>query len=216
MAFFFTYWNGSKVERIFVSMAPMQKPENEDETHFGAVAHVEHLKAVLAMYGKSLDNVSFLVGDNCSVNKKFAKLLKIPLVGCALHRLNLAVEKLFETEKIADLLKIVKTFMQGLKSLKNTAIMRQYLHEDDYLTPLFPNATRWLSTFMMLERFLILYQLVLGLPLVDVEFPTPNVYSDAKELRDKLVRVHSTMIAAQSDDDSNDLALIRALFDRKC
>lgn len=214
-AIFATFWNGSKVEKLFLSMAPMLKPENEDEADFGAEAHVAYFRDILQMYGKTLKSVDFLVGDNCSVNKKIARLMKIPLIGCALHRLNLAVEKLFETEEIATLLKIVKEFMSGLRSLKNANVMRSHLHELDLRSPLLPNATRWLSWFNTLDSFIVLYQLVLPLTLVDCEKPSPDVFNKVLVLKEKLDRIHSTMIHAQSDSDNNDMAMIRALFDSK-
>ncbi|EGZ13114.1 hypothetical protein PHYSODRAFT_407182, partial [Phytophthora sojae] len=58
-----------------------------------ADAHVEMFKKVLEVYNKTLDMVGFLVGDNCNTNLSIATKMGVPLVGCASHRLNLAVKK---------------------------------------------------------------------------------------------------------------------------
>lgn len=203
------------VEKLFLAMAPMQKPENEADAGFGAAAHVEYFKGILSMYEKTIDCIDFIIGDNCSVNKKVAKTLKIPLIGCAAHRLNLAVEKLFEEEDIAALLETVKTFMCDLRTLRNSLIMRTLLHEHDYRRPVMSNETRWLSTFDMLRSFLKLYLLVVPLPLVDVTIPTLDCYSKVSTLVAKLTNIESTMIQIQSNDPRMDMAMVRALFDRK-
>ena len=56
-----------------------------------AVDHIEHIEKVLESYGKKMDNILCLVGDNCSVNKSMSRILDIPLIGCASHKFNLAV-----------------------------------------------------------------------------------------------------------------------------
>jgi hypothetical protein len=58
----------------------------------GATEHRDFIEATLEINEKSLDDVLFLVGDNCSTNLALAELCGIPLVGCASHRLNLAVQ----------------------------------------------------------------------------------------------------------------------------
>ncbi len=49
------------------------------------------MEFVLNMFGKSMDNVVALVGDNCSVNTSLSKQANTHFVGCASNRLNLAV-----------------------------------------------------------------------------------------------------------------------------
>jgi hypothetical protein len=56
-----------------------------------AVDQIEHIEKVLESYGKKLDNILCLVGDNCSVNKSMSWILDIPLIGWASHKFNLAV-----------------------------------------------------------------------------------------------------------------------------
>jgi hypothetical protein len=58
-----------------------------------ATDHLEHVEKVLESYGKTLENILYLVGDNCSVNQSMARILGVPLIGCASHKFNLAVRQ---------------------------------------------------------------------------------------------------------------------------
>ena len=49
-------------------------------------------------YGKNKTNVICLVGDNCSVNQSIARTMEVSLIGCASHKLNLAVKKWIENQ----------------------------------------------------------------------------------------------------------------------
>jgi hypothetical protein len=40
-----------------------------------------------------MDNILCLVGDSSSVNKSMPQILDIPLIGCASHKFNLAVQE---------------------------------------------------------------------------------------------------------------------------
>ncbi|KAG3119549.1 hypothetical protein PI124_g15683 [Phytophthora idaei] len=56
-----------------------------------ADAHIKLFDGVFDVYNKKLDMVAFVIGDNCSSNQSIATKLGVPLVGCASHRVNLAV-----------------------------------------------------------------------------------------------------------------------------
>jgi hypothetical protein len=81
-------------KKQLLSMAPIIDDDIDDHT---AASHMAFLGYVLSVYGKTRASVVFIVGDNCSVNHKIAFIWGVPLVGCASHRLNLAV-KLFKIE----------------------------------------------------------------------------------------------------------------------
>jgi hypothetical protein len=118
-----------------------------DETSFSASTHRDYIESSLQLYGKSLESLLFLTGDNCSTNKAVADLIGVPLVGCASHRLNLACKKAYEQAE--DSLKKISSLMSKLSSLKNAGLRRQ-------LTSVYPvkqNATRWTSTFHMVECY---------------------------------------------------------------
>jgi hypothetical protein len=71
-----------------------------------AVDHIEHLEKVLNRYGKKMSAVICLVGDNCSVNQSIAQIMKVPLLGCASHKFNLAVRRWIDEQP--DLSQIIK------------------------------------------------------------------------------------------------------------
>jgi hypothetical protein len=56
-----------------------------------AMDHLDHVEKVLESYGKTFENILCLVGDKCSVNQSMARILGVPLIGCASHKFNLAV-----------------------------------------------------------------------------------------------------------------------------
>ncbi|KAK1946022.1 hypothetical protein P3T76_003070 [Phytophthora citrophthora] len=99
-----------------------------------ARTHRAAIEAVLGFFGKTLAQVAFLVGDNCSVNKKLARLMDVPL--------NLAVKPLtsaFDTE-----LDKTQQLMVWLRTIKQSAKLR-------FATDLRP--THLSSTFSMLARY---------------------------------------------------------------
>ena len=65
----------------------------ENEESLRADSYKESWDAVMEHYGKTCSNIAFVFGDNCSTNIKAARLYGVPIIGCASHRLNLAVEK---------------------------------------------------------------------------------------------------------------------------
>jgi hypothetical protein len=94
------------------------------------------------------DNVLCLVGDNSETNKKIAKDLNIPLIGCASHRLNLAV-KLY-CRPFDPLIKRINELMSLLKRPKNLNLLKAYTD----LQPVKLYEIRWTGAFEMIDRFL--------------------------------------------------------------
>ncbi|KAG3117223.1 hypothetical protein PI124_g22723 [Phytophthora idaei] len=81
-----------------LSMAPSM---DEPDDALSAGGHA----AAIDRFLRSLTDVLFLVGVNCAVNKTLARLMGALLVGCASHRLNLAVCELLAPHK-ADFEKV--------------------------------------------------------------------------------------------------------------
>ncbi|KAE9035072.1 hypothetical protein PR001_g9461 [Phytophthora rubi] len=90
-------------------------------------------------FGKALSDCVYLVGDNCSVNKRLVTIIQVPLFGFASHRLNLAVRH--HLEEYDEDLAIVQALMLKLRTLKQSAKLR-------LKTPL-----RQGSTFAMVHRY---------------------------------------------------------------
>ncbi|ETM43312.1 hypothetical protein L914_11187, partial [Phytophthora nicotianae] len=106
------------------------------------------IERFLPFFGKTINGCKFLVGDNCAVNKRLANLMNVPLVGCASHRLNLAVREFlvpFETalDQVQQLMRKLRTLNQAAKLRMKTPLM-----------PILRQDTRWSSTFSMLERYI--------------------------------------------------------------
>ncbi|GMF64684.1 unnamed protein product [Phytophthora lilii] len=91
VACFACYEKDGKLVTPLLSMAPLFNEPNDD---LSARAHLDFLASMLARdYGVQLEQFRFVVGDNCSLNRLLATLMQVPLVGCASHRLNRAVQE---------------------------------------------------------------------------------------------------------------------------
>ena len=137
------------VSKRLLSLAPMA-----EEISFTAQVHKDHLEYILnEFYGRDLSSVVFLSGDNCSTNVAFGKLLHVPLIGCASHRLNLAVQEVLS--QFDSTLKRINSLMIELTNLKNAGRLRKLMKEENQrpLLPIKRNQTRWLSTFNMVKRY---------------------------------------------------------------
>ncbi|EGZ10370.1 hypothetical protein PHYSODRAFT_287026 [Phytophthora sojae] len=118
-----------------LSMAPLLDALDDD---LSAQGHLEFLATMLPRdYGVQLVQCRFLVADNCAVNRRLATLMSVPLVGCASHRLNLAVqagmasheEDLAADTRWSSTFEMVRRYLQLLEFLDA---------EDDDLMDLLP------------------------------------------------------------------------------
>ncbi|KAG6942347.1 hypothetical protein JG688_00018167 [Phytophthora aleatoria] len=130
-----------------LSMAPII---NGPDECLNVEYHMSALASFLPFIGKNLSNVMFLVDDICAVNKRLARLMGVPLVGCASNRLNLAVRRFLEPyekelEQVQSLMKRLQTINQAAK-LKLRLKLRQN--------------TRWESTYTMMTRHLVLREFI--------------------------------------------------------
>ena len=111
LAIFFTFVNKSGgVEKRLVSFNVQDFPQIGESTgDFGFTAEDigDCMNQILTEMGRSWQAVEFLSGDNTAVTPRLANLVSdfllrehgirrnVPLVGCASHRLNLAVQSLY-------------------------------------------------------------------------------------------------------------------------
>lgn len=123
-----------------------------DEESLGAVQHIEFMESTLAIYNKSMEeNVVAFIGDNCSTNRKISNDCGIPLIGCASHRFNLAVNTWLENEiSFKRVLDDIHTLMVELRKLKNAARLRSLTD----LCAMKNNETRWSSKYDMAKRYI--------------------------------------------------------------
>ncbi|ETO84000.1 hypothetical protein F444_02060 [Phytophthora nicotianae P1976] len=120
IAVFACYDAGGVRKTPLLSTAPLLDALDDDLSGRG---HMEFLANMLPRdYGKQLSQCLFLVADNCAVNRLLATLMGVPLVGCASHRLNLAVQADMEESKTD--LDVVHSLMLKLRTLSQSAKLR--------------------------------------------------------------------------------------------
>ncbi|ETV68813.1 hypothetical protein H257_15374 [Aphanomyces astaci] len=170
-----------------LSLAPIIHEPDDDHS---AKTHYTAIKSVLAMFKETIMQCVFLVGDNCSVNKKLAKLMS-------------AYTQQHEDElaKIQQLMIKLRTLNQASKLLFRTEL-RPILRQD----------TRWSSTFAMLQRFFKLREHLDHEDDTILEIlPTLGETKKLKCLLEDLKKVESVSKRVQSTDAT--MWEVRTLFD---
>ena len=142
------------VSTVLLCCGPQDQPEEDDEMDikFTAEDIGDYIINELQLLNATIEeNVDFFVADNCAVNKKFARLIKKPMIGCASHRLNLAVQNLLCIDPdINTIITQVDKVMKDLCTLKNRAKLRAKTN----IAPERKNVTRWSSTYNMLTKYI--------------------------------------------------------------
>ncbi|RHY24224.1 hypothetical protein DYB25_009153 [Aphanomyces astaci] len=198
-----TFCTDGALHSPMLAFAPML-----DEGDLSAHQHVEFLKVMLELYRRDLGSITFVVGDNCSVNQAMARELDVPLVGCASHRLNLAVRKWMERHE--HVLDRIQAIMIRARTVKNRAALRALTH----LAPRLRNDTRWSSSYEMVHRFFEIKDALAMVPDLRSIFPCPGEVDQMGVLRDPMDVIQSFTLAFER----NDLKLneARALMDVLC
>ncbi|RHZ08556.1 hypothetical protein DYB37_012252, partial [Aphanomyces astaci] len=109
--------DGVHVQQLLSLTTIIHEPDDDHS----AKTHYTAIKSFLALYKKAIKQCVFFVGDNCGVNK-LAELMSVSLIGCASHRLNLAVkaytqQHVDELAKIQQLMIKLRTLNQASKLL---------------------------------------------------------------------------------------------------
>ena len=137
------------VERL-LAFRPLPK-----EVSMNAEDHVDLLKKVTEEYELDITKCVALIGDHVSVNKSVSKKLKIPLIGCFSHRLNLAVKRyLKDNKRFRRCSRKVHHWMKFLRTNKGAAHLMVETKGEAGYRGILENKTRWTSTFEMLERYM--------------------------------------------------------------
>lgn len=118
-----------------------------EETSLNTSEHEYMIRWVLELFGKSFDNVVTIIGDNISTNHALADLAECHFIGCASHRLNLAVQDFLQPYQ--GVLSRVRDLTRKLRNLKSAAELRKHTN----LKPKLDCPTRWSSSFEMVERY---------------------------------------------------------------
>uniref|UniRef100_H3H146 Uncharacterized protein n=1 Tax=Phytophthora ramorum TaxID=164328 RepID=H3H146_PHYRM len=180
--------NGKRRERL-LALSPIEESSQDAEVH------IEMFMRVLALYNKNTSMVALLVGDSCSTNQKIATLLELPLVGCASHRYNLAVNRYlaaYETELAALNHRMLANFTD--------------------LVPIKRNMTRWSSTFEMVLRYKRIRDAIRQVDAVEENVPTGAIHKKLMSLLEHLKKLANVCKTLQ--DESTSMADVRLLFDK--
>lgn len=158
--------------------------------------------------------IDCIIGDNASVNKKVAKLLHVPFIGCASHRLALSVKLI--TEKLVsnkNAINKVHNLMKSLRSLKNSSILQEFTN----LSGITKNETRWCSIHNMLKRYLQIRKL----PKINYDAQTLSLFPSAamdqriENLNQILSNINEISVVIQTANANLNLAAVRSIFDGK-
>ena len=162
-----------------------------DETTLDADEHVGYLSYVLELFGYSFENVVALICDNCNTNKSIANKLSVPLIGCASHRFNLAVQDILSEHE--TLLFKVHALMKKLR----TPLMAARLAKQTPLNAKTQNVTRWSSSFDMLRRYNELREFLHHLNSTELDAYFLSTAEDRRvnELLDRLQNLNSITLS---------------------
>ena len=189
-------------ESYLLGFSPFEDEKSQDAEH-----HMEYLEFVLEIFGKSMSNVVALLGDNCATNRKFSKNAGIALVGCASHRLNLAVKEWLKPH--SDLISKLNALMKKLR----TPIVAGALRTKTHLRAKCNNVTRWSSTAAMLERYqkIKVFLPELRLEAVDSLMLSYLEEREVENLNSHMSDLDSVTRALQNSEIT--LSQVRCLFD---
>jgi hypothetical protein len=143
---FVVWWDDKRAcNRVYLlRICPLVRSDD-----YGAASHLESIEAFLLDVGKTIENVSVFLGDNCSTNIALAHLADKPFIGCYSHRLNLAVKLHLVTHE--HLLQKVNSMMSLLSSKKNCGRLRR---GGCKLKPVKLFVIKWSGIFNMVQRYL--------------------------------------------------------------
>ncbi|KAE9046065.1 hypothetical protein PR002_g1893 [Phytophthora rubi] len=143
--------DGSTAEKFLLVFSPFV-----DEADMGADSLIDLLDYAMDVYGLTLDLLMFYVCDHASVNGALSSRTDVPMIGCASHRLQLAVRWLLEPEANQRVIQKVHDLMTRLSTLKH----RHALRQAGALMPVVNNTTRWSSTYDMIDRYFDIAELI--------------------------------------------------------
>ena len=241
LCMFATWTNKSKGVVTRLIACTVQDLPAADENHdqvamlFGFTAEDlgDEVKRVLQRYDRDFDSLEGLGSDNAEVNKRLAYLITaylkdelhidrpIVLLGCASHRLSLAVKWFCSADNNEDyerLIKLLHDLMIALKTSKN----RYKLAAKTSLCPEVESDTRWDSIGEMISKGLRLREV---LPLCSFDrhtmalIPSPPDWGRLEELHGHLNAFKAvskwlqTGVTEERDRKEVNFATCRVAFD---
>ena len=159
--------SGVVVKRL-IACGVQDLPSNSTEaSDFGFTAEDigDYIFDTLQIYGYDFEAIEFITGDSAYVNQSLCTKIEdwlhrekqtsrtVPLVGCASHRLSLAVQLVYSEEvspAYSRTVAKVQALVVDLRSLKNK--VKLAVHTS--LCPQLRSDTRWGSTYRVLVKYI--------------------------------------------------------------
>jgi hypothetical protein len=128
----------------------------KNEENLSANSYTESWESIIDVYGLRRDSVRYLIGDNCSTNLKASRDFGIPIIGCAAHRLNLAIKMWLNVTERKILIEKITLLSKKLRTIKGKAFLKRIACKN----AITPSLTRWSSVFEMVQRFIKIEPLI--------------------------------------------------------
>ena len=150
---------GSQSDSNFNRSRSDGRPDEDEDSDmdFSAESLGDYLFDELQLMNLDFNCIEFISGDNTACNPKLARLISqllqhpVPLIGCASHKLNLAVEK-FIRDDYAQLVEGIADLCVKLRQLKNASKLRKKNLPGAEL-----RSIKWGSTYAMVVRYIELH-----------------------------------------------------------
>ena len=123
--------------------------------------------------------------------------MSVPLVGCASHRLNLAVQAFYKVPERKKLVTKVHMLMKELRTLKNSSKLRKTTHFHSERR----NVTRWGFTHDMLNKYCKIQGVLSSCNFDEdavAKIPIPRETQAIAELVKSGIKIESVSIALQN------------------
>ncbi|KAJ0395211.1 hypothetical protein P43SY_004069 [Pythium insidiosum] len=199
----------------FVAFSPF-----EDDASMTTADHIDFLDNVIDSFALDVANMVCIVSDNMATNRAIARRTGIAMLGCAAHRLNLAVRDWIAEDSRVDDLKKISHLMHRLRKIKRWSRLKA---AGCRIKPAALHDLRWSGYYVLLKR----YQRIRPfLHAVEGEndttgddesgqltalIPTATEHGKLMSMLTDMEQMHVVTKALQSD--SKNVADVRYLFD---
>lgn len=145
---FVTWWDEATSENkvYLLRLCPFEASEN------AADIYLDSIEKYLMRVGKSMANVTVIMGNNCPTNISLAGKAGKPFIGCYSDRLDMGV-KVYLHHHQATVRKIT-ALMALLSTKKYCNLLKK---EGCDVIPVKLSSDKWEATYMMLERYFLIY-----------------------------------------------------------
>jgi hypothetical protein len=181
-----------------------------DETNFTAENIANTIDEIIQSYEKTRDDILFLVADNTNTMPALARRLGCPMIGCASHKLNLAVKR--SLSALDPIIDKIDEIMKKMKTIKLRGLLRTITD----IAPESRNRTRWSSTYKMVMKYQKLREVLVQIASQDDEVAALMLTQVEQNLVEELIGglhdLQSCTLELQTGNGCN-LAEVRTIFD---